>query len=118
MEPLWEIKTLDYRGAVALLTSRLNFIQLVILVDLVLFEAKYGLIEAKYGLMDLQDASAGWTQPQPDPNQWNGAAAAAAGYYGYNQGYESYGYAPPAQDPNMYAYGAYPGYGNYQQQQV
>ncbi|KAL5730800.1 Polyadenylate-binding protein rbp45 [Ranunculus cassubicifolius] len=58
-------------------------------------------------------------QPQPDPNQWNGAAAAAGGYYGYNQGYEQYGYAPPAQDPNMYAYGAaaYQGYGNYPQQQ-
>lgn len=49
-------------------------------------------------------------QPQSDPNQWNGAAA----YYG--QGYESYGYAPPPQDPAMYAYGGYPGYGNYNQQ--
>ncbi|XP_010276064.1 PREDICTED: polyadenylate-binding protein RBP45 isoform X1 [Nelumbo nucifera] len=58
-----------------------------------------------------QDPSVGWVQPQPDPNQWNG------GYYGYGQGYEAYGYAPPPQDPNMYAYGAYPGYGNYQQQQ-
>lgn len=48
-------------------------------------------------------------QPQPDANQWNG------GYYGYAQGYENYGYAPTAQDPNMY-YGGYPGYGNYQQQ--
>ncbi|KAL5972662.1 Polyadenylate-binding protein rbp45 [Asimina triloba] len=59
-------------------------------------------------------------QPQPDPNQWNGAAAAATagGYYGYGQGYEAYGYAPPPQDPNMYAYGAYPAYSNYQQQQV
>ncbi|XP_011628461.1 polyadenylate-binding protein RBP45 isoform X2 [Amborella trichopoda] len=51
-------------------------------------------------------------QPQADPNQWNGGA-----YYGYNQGYETYGYAPPPQDPAMYAYGGYPGYGNYQQQQ-
>ncbi|XP_077220022.1 polyadenylate-binding protein RBP45-like isoform X2 [Tasmannia lanceolata] len=53
-------------------------------------------------------------QPQPDPNQWNGG-----GYYGYGQGYEAYGYAPPAppQDPNMYSYGTYPGYGNYQQPQ-
>ncbi|XP_008806741.2 polyadenylate-binding protein RBP45 [Phoenix dactylifera] len=50
-------------------------------------------------------------QPQPDPNQWNGS------YYGYGQGYEAYNYAQPPQDPNMYAYGAYPGYGNYQQQQ-
>ncbi|XP_042478309.1 polyadenylate-binding protein RBP45-like isoform X3 [Macadamia integrifolia] len=50
-------------------------------------------------------------QAQPDQNQWNG------GYYGYAQGYESYGYAPAPQDPNMYSYGAYPGYGNYQQQQ-
>lgn len=64
-----------------------------------------------------QDASAAWAQPQPDPNQWNGGGGAAAGYYGYQQGYESYGYAPPAQDPNMYAYGGYPGYGNYQQPQ-
>ncbi|KAK8339324.1 hypothetical protein V6Z12_A08G026600 [Gossypium hirsutum] len=48
-------------------------------------------------------------QAQPDPAQWNG------GYYGYAQGYEAYGYAPPPQDPNMY-YGGYPaGYGNYQQ---
>ncbi|CAN6452282.1 unnamed protein product [Victoria cruziana] len=50
-------------------------------------------------------------QPQPDPNQWNG------GYYGYPQGYEAYGYAPPPQDPNMYGYGGYPGYANYPQQQ-
>ncbi|RVW40230.1 Polyadenylate-binding protein RBP45 [Vitis vinifera] len=49
-------------------------------------------------------------QAQPDQAQWNG------GYYGYAQGYEAYGYAPPPQDPNMY-YGAYPGYGNYQQPQ-
>ncbi|KAK8507341.1 hypothetical protein V6N12_072608 [Hibiscus sabdariffa] len=48
-------------------------------------------------------------QAQPDQAQWNG------GYYGYGQGYEAYGYAPPPQDPNMY-YGGYPGYGNYQQQ--
>ncbi|GKV15641.1 hypothetical protein SLEP1_g26416 [Rubroshorea leprosula] len=46
-------------------------------------------------------------QGQLDQTQWNG------GYYGY-QGYEAYGYAPSAQDPNMY-YGGYPGYGNYQQ---
>ncbi|KAK1260282.1 Polyadenylate-binding protein RBP45 [Acorus gramineus] len=58
-----------------------------------------------------QDPSAGYAQPQADPNQWNG------NYYGYNQGYEGYGYAPPPQDPNMYSYGGYPGYGNYQQQQ-
>ncbi|XP_019463043.1 PREDICTED: polyadenylate-binding protein RBP45-like isoform X2 [Lupinus angustifolius] len=51
-------------------------------------------------------------QTQTDPNQWNGGG----GYYGYGQGYENYGYAPPppvGQDPNMY--GSYPaGYGNYQ----
>ncbi|KAL2523992.1 Polyadenylate-binding protein RBP45B [Abeliophyllum distichum] len=49
-------------------------------------------------------------QPQADQNQWNG------GYYGYAPGYETYGYAPPAQDPNLY-YAGYPGYGNYPQQQ-
>ncbi|XP_051129090.1 polyadenylate-binding protein RBP45-like [Andrographis paniculata] len=51
---------------------------------------------------------------QVDSNQWNGG-----GYYGYAPGYETYGYAPAAQDPNLY-YGGYPGYGNYappQQQQ-
>lgn len=54
-----------------------------------------------------------WTslfQPQPEAAQWN------AGYYGYAQGYENYGYAPAPQDPNVY-YGGYPGYGNYQQPQ-
>ncbi|PKA63724.1 Polyadenylate-binding protein RBP45B [Apostasia shenzhenica] len=50
-------------------------------------------------------------QAQQDPNQWNG------NYYSYGQGYEAYGYAQAPQDPNMYAYGTYPGYGNYQQQQ-
>lgn len=53
-------------------------------------------------------------QPQVDPNQY-------AGYYGYTAGYDGYGYAPPAQDPNQY-YAGYAGYGNYaqpqQQQQV
>lgn len=61
-------------------------------------------------------------QPQADPNQWNGG-----GYYGYTAGYDAaaaaaaYGYAQPAQDPNLY-YAGYAGYGNYppqqQQQQV
>ncbi|KAL1560104.1 Polyadenylate-binding protein rbp45 [Salvia divinorum] len=54
---------------------------------------------------------------QVDPTQWSGS-----GYYGYAPGYETYGYAPPAQDPNLY-YAGYPGYGNYppppqQQQQM
>lgn len=48
-------------------------------------------------------------QAQPEQSQYGA-------YYGYGQGYEAYGYAPPAQDPNMY-YGGYPGYGNYQQPQ-
>ncbi|XP_052202031.1 polyadenylate-binding protein RBP45-like [Diospyros lotus] len=47
-------------------------------------------------------------QPQVDSNQWNG------GYYGYTQGYGTYGYSAAAQDPNLY-YGGYAGYGNYQQ---
>ncbi|KAG2536881.1 hypothetical protein PVAP13_9NG230100 [Panicum virgatum] len=49
-------------------------------------------------------------QPQQEQNQWS------SGYYGYPQGYDPYGYARPPQDPAMYAYTAYPGYGNYQQQ--
>ncbi|KAL3508497.1 hypothetical protein ACH5RR_027898 [Cinchona calisaya] len=48
---------------------------------------------------------------QSEQAQWNGG-----GYYGYTQGYEAYGYAPPPQDPNVY-YGGYPGYANYQQPQ-
>ncbi|CAO2823659.1 unnamed protein product [Amaranthus hypochondriacus] len=47
-------------------------------------------------------------QSQPDQNQWNNAAA----YYGYPQGYDSYGYVSAPQDPNMF-YGGYPGYGGY-----
>ncbi|RAL37755.1 hypothetical protein DM860_000449 [Cuscuta australis] len=46
-----------------------------------------------------------------DQTKWGGS------YYGYGQGYEAYGYAPPpqTQDPNMF-YGSYPGYtANYQQ---
>ncbi|CAI9088424.1 OLC1v1022741C1 [Oldenlandia corymbosa var. corymbosa] len=50
---------------------------------------------------------------QSEQPQWNGAGT--GGYYGYSQGYEAYGYAPPAQDPNMY-YGGYQ-YSNYQQAQ-
>ncbi|KAF5730553.1 polyadenylate-binding protein RBP45C-like [Tripterygium wilfordii] len=49
-------------------------------------------------------------QAQPDQSQYGGGG----GCYGYTQGYDAYGYAPPPQDPNMY-YGGYPGYGNYQQ---
>ncbi|MED6143896.1 Polyadenylate-binding protein rbp45 [Stylosanthes scabra] len=53
-------------------------------------------------------------QSQADTNQWSGGSGSAGsgGYYGYAQGYENYGYAPAAQDPNMY--GSYPGYPNYQ----
>ncbi|XP_038689375.1 polyadenylate-binding protein RBP45C-like isoform X2 [Tripterygium wilfordii] len=47
---------------------------------------------------------------QPDQSQYGGGG----GYYGYAQGYDAYGYAPPPQDPSMY-YSGYPGYGNYQQ---
>ncbi|GJR87523.1 COP1-interacting protein 7-like protein [Tanacetum coccineum] len=46
-----------------------------------------------------------------EQSQYNGA-----GYYGYGLGYETYGYAPVAQDPAMY-YGGYPGYGGYPQVQ-
>jgi len=43
-----------------------------------------------------------------DPSQWNA-------YYGYGQGYEAYAYGA-AQDPSLYAYGAYAGYAQYPQQ--
>lgn len=60
-----------------------------------------------------------FVQSQQDPNQWSAAGASAGGaggYYGYGQGYENYGYAPPAgQDPNVY--GSYPGYASYQPSQ-
>ncbi|KAK1391836.1 polyadenylate-binding protein RBP45-like [Heracleum sosnowskyi] len=48
-------------------------------------------------------------QAQPEQSQYGA-------YYGYAQGYDAYGYAPPPQDPNMY-YGGYPAYGNYPQPQ-
>ncbi|KAL6840722.1 hypothetical protein ACP4OV_029586 [Aristida adscensionis] len=52
--------------------------------------------------------------PQQDANsQFNGNS-----YYGYQQGYDGYGYsAPNAQDPSMQNYYGYPGYGSYEQQQ-
>ncbi|CAL9131365.1 unnamed protein product [Musa textilis] len=53
-----------------------------------------------------QDPATAWSQ-QADPNQWAGA------YYGY--GYDAYAYGA-AQDPSLYAYGAYAGYGQYPQQ--
>ncbi|GAB2229297.1 hypothetical protein Droror1_Dr00023435 [Drosera rotundifolia] len=55
-----------------------------------------------------QDLPGGWGQ-QVDPSQWSNA------YYGYGAGYDAYGYAA-AQDPSLYAYGAYAGYGQYPQQ--
>lgn len=45
---------------------------------------------------------------QVDPSQWNA-------YYGYGQGYDAYAYGA-AQDPSLYAYGAYAGYPQYAQQ--
>ncbi|KAM0051914.1 putative RNA recognition motif domain, nucleotide-binding alpha-beta plait domain superfamily [Helianthus debilis subsp. tardiflorus] len=51
-------------------------------------------------------------QPQVEQSQYNGG-----GYYGYGQGYETYGYAPVAQDPTTMYYGGYPGYGGYPQVQ-
>ncbi|KAK9094656.1 hypothetical protein Scep_026125 [Stephania cephalantha] len=54
-----------------------------------------------------QDPSGAWIQA--DPSQWNGT------YYGYGQGYDAYAYGS-AQDPSVYSYGAYAGYGQYPQQ--
>ncbi|KAL5979771.1 Polyadenylate-binding protein rbp47b' [Asimina triloba] len=55
-----------------------------------------------------KDQLGSWGQ-QADPNQWGGA------YYGYGQGYDAYAYGT-SQDPSLYAYGAYAGYGQYSQQ--
>ncbi|KAI3698123.1 hypothetical protein L6452_31235 [Arctium lappa] len=53
-------------------------------------------------------------QPQQvEQSQYNGGG----GYYGYGQGYETYGYAPVAQDPSMYYGGYAAGYGGYPQVQ-
>ncbi|XP_021804081.1 polyadenylate-binding protein RBP47B' isoform X2 [Prunus avium] len=54
-----------------------------------------------------QDVPGSFAQ-QVDPNQW-------AAYYGYGQGYDAYAYGA-TQDPSLYAYGAYAGYGQYPQQ--
>lgn len=56
----------------------------------------------------LQDPTGAWVQ-QADPNQWT------SGYYGY--GYDAYSYGV-AQDPSVYAYGAYGGYGYPQQARI
>ncbi|KAL9261673.1 Polyadenylate-binding protein RBP47B'-like protein [Drosera capensis] len=55
-----------------------------------------------------QDVPGSWSQ-QVDPSQWSNA------YYGYGAGYDAYGYAA-AQDPSLYAYGTYAGYGQYPEQ--
>lgn len=59
-------------------------------------------------------------QGQSEQPQYGGGGGGGGGaYYGYAQGYEAYGYAPPPQDPNAY-YGVYAGaagYGGYQQPQ-
>ncbi|KAI3753938.1 hypothetical protein L2E82_26003 [Cichorium intybus] len=59
-------------------------------------------------------------QGQAEQPQYGGGGGGGGGaYYGYAQGYEAYGYAPPPQDPNAY-YGVYAGaagYGGYQQPQ-
>ncbi|KAL8259331.1 hypothetical protein R6Q59_027284 [Mikania micrantha] len=49
-------------------------------------------------------------QPQMEQSQYNGG-----GYYGYGQGYETYGYGHVAQDPATMYYGGYAGYGGYPQ---
>ncbi|ONI05918.1 hypothetical protein PRUPE_5G028700 [Prunus persica] len=54
-----------------------------------------------------QDVPGSFAQ-QVDPSQW-------AAYYGYGQGYDAYAYGA-TQDPSLYAYGAYAGYGQYPQQ--
>ncbi|CAH1449782.1 unnamed protein product [Lactuca virosa] len=58
-------------------------------------------------------------QGQSEQPQYGGGGGGGGAYYGYAQGYEAYGYAPPPQDPNAY-YGVYAGaagYGGYQQPQ-
>lgn len=91
--------------------------------------AEQALLMLQGALIGAQNVRLSWgrslsnkqAQPQQESNQWGAAAAAGAGGYygGYGQGYEAYGsgYAQP-QDPNMYGYGAYAGYPNYQQQQA
>ncbi|KAL8140152.1 hypothetical protein V2J09_006173 [Rumex salicifolius] len=53
-------------------------------------------------------ALAGTWGQQIDPSQWNTA------YYSYGQGFDAYAYGA-AQDPSLYAYGAYAGYTQYPQ---
>ncbi|XP_031116397.1 polyadenylate-binding protein RBP45-like [Ipomoea triloba] len=81
---------------------------------------------AEHALSSLQGAQLGeqnvrlsWgrnpSNKQSDQTQWGGVGGGS--YYGYAQGYDAYGYAPPPQDPNHMYYGSYPGYTNYQQPQ-
>lgn len=94
MDQHWEDRAFVCHGAVAHQTNRFISSAYVILGFLVL---TIMLIHINSHL-------------QAEPNQWS------SGYYGYTPGYETYGYAPPPQDPNLY-YAGYPGYGNYQPQQ-
>lgn len=101
----WVGKVSDFLGAAVLQTNRCS--ALILLICNIFTRCLLTL------LMHL------WCtfQPQADSNQYgSGGSGSGGGYYGYAPGQENYGYAPVAQDPNMY-YGGYPGYANNYQQQ-
>ncbi|RVX14954.1 Polyadenylate-binding protein RBP47C' [Vitis vinifera] len=82
-------------------------VKIPVVVDLILLITYFDRNNAEDALQKLNG-----TMGADFGNQWSGA------YYG-GQVYDGYGYAlPPPHDPTMYAaaYGAYPVYGNHQQQ--
>lgn len=103
MGPCWVVKASGFHGVAVLQTNRLNM-SFTFLARACFFCSFMARESSTYPFFCVLN------QPQQDPNQWNGS------FYGYTQSYDTYGYAPP-QDPNMYAYATYPGYGNYQQPQ-
>lgn len=106
MGPCWVVKTSGFHGVAVRQTNRLNML-FTFLTRACFFCSFMARESSTYSFFFLCVFN---QQPQQDPNQWNGS------FYGYTQSYDTYGYAPP-QDPNMYAYATYPGYGNYQQPQ-
>ncbi|KAG0454860.1 hypothetical protein HPP92_024152 [Vanilla planifolia] len=81
--------------------------------------AEEALLMLQGTVLGVQSVRLSWGHSPSSKQAHQDTGALSASYYGYGQGYELYGHpqAQAAQDPNIYAYGSYPGYANYPQQQ-
>ncbi|KVI10336.1 hypothetical protein Ccrd_011271 [Cynara cardunculus var. scolymus] len=105
-----------FKLEILFLSNRLLFLPLIVCAFVVLEHDYVTNIMLLFPLIDM--ALRCGELGQTDQAQYGGGGGGGA-YYGYAQGYEAYGYAPPPQDPNAY-YGVYAGaagYGGYQQPQ-